>query len=259
MAGTTSTESAVGAANLMGIVEEVCGVASMISQEAEEAKEQAKAEARTRAELEPEQDSPVGMRPRGRYARGLVQVYTGDGKGKTTAALGQGLRAVGHGYRVRMVQFMKGTSYTGEVQAVKRLAPDFEIFQFGRDCKYADKMRSGQAVCDGCGQCFVTLGNPEPRDVRYARQAYELAMRTLDEVQADLVILDEISNALYYGLLDADDVAGLIARRPPGVELVLTGRNMPEAILDMADLVTEMRMVKHPFQKGIAARHGIEY
>jgi cob(I)alamin adenosyltransferase len=186
-------------------------------------------------------------------------VYTGHGKGKTTAALGLGLRAVGHGYKVRMIQFMKGTSYTGEVQAVKRLAPDFEIFQFGRDCKYADKMRSGEAVCDGCGQCFVTLGNPEPRDIRYARQAYDLAVRTLDEAQADLVILDEISNALRYELLDAEDVADLIARRPPGVELVLTGRNMPSAILDMADLVTEMRMVKHPFEHGIAARHGIEY
>jgi len=213
----------------------------------------------TEAERQPEQDSSAGARLRGRYAQGLVQVYTGDGKGKTTAALGLGLRAVGHGYKVRMVQFMKGTSYTGEVQAVRRLAPDFEIFQFGRDCKYADKMSSGEAVCDGCGQCFVTLGNPEPRDIRHARQAYDLALRTLDKAQADLVILDEISNALYYGLLDADDVAGLIARRPPGVELVLTGRNMPEAILDMADLVTEMRMVKHPFQKGIAARHGIEY
>ncbi|MGI6130601.1 MAG: cob(I)yrinic acid a,c-diamide adenosyltransferase [Bacillota bacterium] len=211
-------------------------------------------------ELRPEQDSSVSVRRcRGRYGQGLVQVYTGEGKGKTTAALGLGLRAVGHGYRVRMIQFMKGTSYTGEVQAVRRLAPDFQIFQFGRDCKYADKMRLGEAVCDGCGQCFVTLGNPEPRDMRYARQAYDLAVRTLDEAQADLVILDEISNALYYGLLDAEDVANLIERRPPGVELVLTGRNMPPAILDMADLVTEMKMVKHPFESGIAARHGIEY
>ena len=144
-------------------------------------------------------------------------------------------------------------------EAARRLAPDFEIFQFGRDCKYADKMRLGEAVCDGCGQCFVTLGNPEPRDMRYARQAYDLAVRTLDEAQADLVILDEISNALYYGLLDAEDVANLIERRPPGVELVLTGRNMPPAILDMADLVTEMKMVKHPFESGIPARRGIEY
>lgn len=223
-----------------------------------EAREPAKEKAP--AGLELEQDSPVRLHGcRGRYAQGLVQVYTGDGKGKTTAALGLGLRAVGHGYRVRMIQFMKGTSYTGEVQAVRRLAPDFEIFQFGRDCKYADKMRSGEAVCDGCGQCFVTLGNPEPRDIRYARQAYDLAVLTLTEVAADLVILDEISNALYYGLLQVEDVANLIARRPPGVELVLTGRNMPEAILDAADLVTEMRMVRHPFESGIGARHGIEY
>ena len=230
---------------LMRIVRGVYRVASTISGE---------------GELRSEPDSSVSARRcRGRYAHGLVQVYTGDGKGKTTAALGLGLRAVGHGYKVRMIQFMKGTSYTGEVRAVRRLAPEFEIFQFGRDCKYADKMRSGEAVCDGCGQCFVTLGKPEPRDIRYAREAYDLAVRTLDESQADLVILDEISNALHYQLLDLEDAASLIARRPPGVELVLTGRNMPAAILDMADLVTEMRMVKHPFESGIAARHGIEY
>jgi len=230
---------------LMRIVKGVYRVASTISGE---------------GELRSEPDSSVSARRcRGRYAHGLVQVYTGHGKGKTTAALGLGLRAVGHGYKVRMIQFMKGTSYTGEVQAARRLAPDFEIFQFGRDCKYAERMRSGEAVCDGCGQCFVTLGNPELRDIRYARQAYDLAVRTLDEAQADLVILDEISNALYYELLDAEDAANLIARRPPGVELVLTGRNMPPAILDMADLVTEMRMVKHPFESGIPARRGIEY
>ena len=230
---------------LMRIVRGVYRVASTISGE---------------GELRSEPDSSVSARRcRGRYAHGLVQVYTGHGKGKTTAALGLGLRAVGHGYKVRMIQFMKGTSYTGEVQAARRLAPDFEIFQFGRDCKYAERMRSGEAVCDGCGQCFVTLGNPELRDIRYARQAYDLAVRTLDEAQADLVILDEISNALYYELLDAEDAANLIARRPPGVELVLTGRNMPPAILDMADLVTEMRMVKHPFESGIPARRGIEY
>ncbi len=233
-------------------------MASMISSETRRAGDEAEATAQD--ELRPEQDSSVSVRRcRGRYAQGLVQVYTGDGKGKTTAALGLGLRAVGHGYKVRMIQFMKGTSYTGEVQAVRRLGPDFEIFQFGRDCKYADKIRSGEAVCDGCGQCFVALGNPEPRDIRYAKEAYDLAARTLDEPQADLVILDEISNALYYELLDVEDVASLIARRPSGVELVLTGRNMPAAILEMADLVTEMRMVRHPFESGIAARHGIEY
>lgn len=213
----------------------------------------------TGTQAEARRERPRGARTRGRYERGLVQVYTGDGKGKTTASLGLGLRAVGHGFKVRMIQFMKGTSYTGELSAIRRLGPDFEIFQFGRECKQADMIRTGEAVCDGCGQCFIRRGNPEPRDIRYAKQAYDLAVRTLDEVAADLVILDEISNALYYELLTVDDAAGLIARRPPGVELVLTGRNMPAPILDLADLVTEMRMVKHPFEAGIAARRGIEY
>jgi cob(I)alamin adenosyltransferase len=195
----------------------------------------------------------------GRIPDALVQVYTGDGKGKTTAALGLGMRACGHGYRVRMIQFMKGMSYTGEVQAVRRLAPDFEIFQFGRDCRSAEKRRTGEAVCDGCGECFVRMGDPEPRDIEYARQGYEFAAATLDERAADLVILDEISNAVNFGLMSVDDAVSLVARRPSGVELVLTGRDMPAALIEMADLVTEMKMVKHPYQRGILARHGIEY
>jgi cob(I)alamin adenosyltransferase len=195
----------------------------------------------------------------GRIPDALVQVYTGDGKGKTTASLGLGMRACGHGYRVRMIQFMKGMSHIGEVQAVRRLAPDFEIFQFGRDCRLAEKRRTGEAVCDGCGECFVRMGDPEPRDIEYARQGYEFAAATLDERAADLVILDEISNAVNFGLMSVDDAVSLVARRPSGVELVLTGRDMPAALIEMADLVTEMKMVKHPYQRGILARHGIEY
>lgn len=196
---------------------------------------------------------------RGRIPGALVQVYTGDGKGKTTAALGLGMRACGHGYKVRMIQFMKGMSYTGELKAVRRLAPDFEIFQFGRDCRLAEERGQGEAVCDGCGECFVRMGDPEPRDIEYARQGYELAAETLDEGAADLVILDEISNAVNFGLISVDDAVSLVARRPIGVELVLTGRDMPTALVEMADLVTEMKMVKHPYQRGILARHGIEY
>lgn len=195
----------------------------------------------------------------GRFKQALIQVYTGDGKGKTTAALGLGLRACGHGYRVRMIQFMKGTSYTGEIDAVRRLGGGFEIFQFGRDCKYAERLAKGEFDCDGCGECFVIPGRPEPRDIAMAEQAYELARRTLEGAEADLVILDEIANAYFFGLISEERCAALAALRPQGVELVLTGRNMPPSLIDMADLVTEMKMIKHPFEKGIAARHGIEY
>lgn len=195
----------------------------------------------------------------GRIPNALVQAYTGDGKGKTTAALGLAMRALGHGYKVRMIQFMKGTSFTGELEAAKAFAPNLEIFQFGRDCKYSDKIRSGEAVCEGCGDCFVRMGDPEPCDIEYARQAYELAGATLDEKAADLVILDEIANAVNFGLLSVEDAVSLVERRPDGVELVLTGRDMPKTLIDMADLVTEMKMVKHPYMRGISARHGIEY
>jgi len=201
----------------------------------------------------------VMLSDRGRFKLGLVQVYTGNGKGKTTAALGLGMRAFGHGYRVRMVQFMKGTSYTGEIAAAKRLGKGFEIFQFGRDCKYPQAMGSGEFDCNGCGECFVIPGKPEPRDIAYAEEAYALSKRTLERVEADLVILDEIANAVYFGLLPAERCADLVELKPDGVELVLTGRNMPDLLVQMADLVTEMKMIRHPFETGIPARHGIEY
>ncbi|MEA4884325.1 MAG: cob(I)yrinic acid a,c-diamide adenosyltransferase [Clostridia bacterium] len=195
----------------------------------------------------------------GAFPNALIQVYTGDGKGKTTAAIGLGMRAFGHGYKVRMIQFMKGTGYTGEIQTARRLGPGFEIFQFGRGCKRSEAMRTGELTCDGCGECFIRKGRSAQLDIELARQAYDLAAQTLDEASADLVILDEIANAVVFGLFSVEDAVALIERRPRGVELVLTGRNMPQPLIDIADLVTEMRMVKHPFEQGIPARHGIEY
>jgi cob(I)alamin adenosyltransferase len=195
----------------------------------------------------------------GRIKDALVQIYTGAGKGKTTAALGLAMRAIGHGYRVRMIQFMKGTTYTGELRAAERLGPGLEIYQFGRDCQYSEEMAAGTAQCTGCGDCFVRRGEVTQADIELAAEAYVLALRTLKRVEADIVILDEISNALEYELLSVGDVVKLVGERPPGVELVLTGRNMPPELIQVADLVTEMHMVKHPFEKGIPARRGIEY
>lgn len=207
-------------------------------------------------QMHPEQQAGI---PRGRFKKGLIQIYTGDGKGKTTAALGLGLRAFGHGYRVRVIQFMKGTSYTGELAAIRSLGPGYEIFQFGRDCKFAESMAKGEFDCNGCGECFVVPGKAEPCDITMAEEAYDLSRRTLELAEADLVVLDEIANAVRFGLITAGRCEELAKCKPEGVELVLTGRNMPQSLIDMADLVTEMRMLKHPFEKGIVARHGIEY
>ncbi len=171
--------------------------------------------------------------------RGLIQVYTGNGKGKTTAALGQGLRAVGHGMRVVVVQFMKGSPSYGELTASSFL-PGFKIFQVGR-------------------HEFVDKQNPDPVDVAMAQDGYRLAQRILLAGECDMLILDEINVALDFGLLDWHQVKELVGLKPPQLDLVLTGRYAPPALLEMADLVTEMVEVKHHYQAGVQARAGIEF
>jgi cob(I)alamin adenosyltransferase len=170
--------------------------------------------------------------------RGLVQVYTGNGKGKTTAALGLGLRAAGHGLKVHMIQFMKGGGPYGEHTAAERLAPWLRISP------------TGQAG-------WVKKGAPDPEDRREAERALELARQALAE-NYDLVILDEANGAVDFGLVSVEELLALIAMKPAAVELVLTGRNAHERILEAADLVSEMREVKHYYRQGIGFRAGIE-
>ncbi|MEI8355100.1 MAG: cob(I)yrinic acid a,c-diamide adenosyltransferase [Deltaproteobacteria bacterium] len=171
--------------------------------------------------------------------KGLVQVYTGNGKGKTTAALGLALRAVGRDLQVCMLQFLKGGGPYGEQMAARKLAPNFTILQTG--------------TSDWCRR-----DNAAGVDRLLAREALSLAEKTLTEARYDLVILDEINNAVHYGLISVDDVLHLIAIKPDQVELVLTGRNADEKIITAADLVTEMREVKHYYKSGVTARIGIE-
>lgn len=171
--------------------------------------------------------------------KGQVQVYTGNGKGKTTAALGLALRAVGRGLRVCMVQFIKGGGEYGEHLAAERLAPLLTIHQTGRDCWiFKDKL--------------------DPEDIRIARETLELARRALTGGQYDLVILDEINGAAWFGLIGVEDIQELIAARPERTELVLTGRSADPRVIEAADLVTEMVEVKHYYQAGVQARIGIE-
>lgn len=170
--------------------------------------------------------------------RGYVQIYTGNSKGKTTAALGLALRAVGRGLRVCMIQFMKGGGPYGEHLAARRLSPDLEIIPTGR---------SG----------WVNRESPDPEDVTLAQDALRLARQKLEEGY-DLLILDEICGAIDFGLLSLDDLIPLIDSKPEGVELVLTGRNAHPALIERADLVTEMREVKHYYKAGVPARIGIE-
>ncbi len=168
----------------------------------------------------------------------MVQVYTGRGKGKTTAALGLGLRAAGHGFEVYMIQFMKGQINYGELEAVKHI-PNFTIRQFGRPD-------------------FVDKANPDPVDIKLAREALDHARDIINEGKVDFLILDEVNVALDFRLVTDQEVLALIKSRPPQMELILTGRYAPPAILEIADLVSEVKEIKHPYQKGIAARKGVE-
>jgi cob(I)alamin adenosyltransferase len=176
---------------------------------------------------------------RARLEKGLVQVYTGDGKGKTSAAFGLALRAVGRGLKVCVVQFIKGGFDYGELYAVKHL-PGLELKAFGQ------------------GK-FVTQMPPSERDVELAREAFGFAKGVVEGGGYDVVVLDEINVALHLGLLEVKEVVQLIKRKPKHVELVLTGRYAPQEIIENADLVTEMKEIKHPFRKGVKPRKGIEY
>ena len=169
---------------------------------------------------------------------GLVHVYTGNGKGKTTAALGLALRAAGQGLRVCMVQFMKGKTNYGELRAAKKVG--IVIRQFGRPD-------------------FVDKRNPDPRDISGAQQALSFAYGIMKSKGCDLLILDELNVALDFKLVGLKQVLTLLAEKPEGLELVIMGRYAPRALLRRADLVTEMKEVKHYYAKGVVARKGIEY
>lgn len=172
---------------------------------------------------------------------GLVQVYTGNGKGKTTAALGLAVRASGHGYRVCFLQFMKGNRKCGEHLLVQKAAQDTPLFDI---------------VCPNERSYFRQ--SPEER-LAWAKDTFDMAQQLASKGEYDLIILDEIITAVSRGLLTLQQVLTLIKEKPPTLELVLTGRSAPKEIIEVADLVTEMAAVKHPFKKGIKARKGIEY
>jgi cob(I)alamin adenosyltransferase len=174
-----------------------------------------------------------------RLERGLVQVYTGNGKGKTSAAFGLALRAIGRGFRVYVIQFIKGGFDYGELHIMDKL-PNLTLKAFGR------------------GK-FVTTKPPEKEDVELAEEALQLAKEVVQNGKYDIVILDEINVALDLKLIKLEEVLKLLKSKPRNVELVLTGRNVPDEVVEAADLVTEMKEVKHPFNKGFQARKGIEY
>jgi cob(I)alamin adenosyltransferase len=169
---------------------------------------------------------------------GLVQVYTGDGKGKTTAALGLALRAAGHGMNVYMIQFMKGDIHYGELKAQENI-PNLKIVQFGKPT-------------------FVNKADPAIEDIELAQLGLDHAKVIIEEGEYDIVILDELNVAIDFKLVEIEDVINIISSKPRHLEIIITGRNAKKEIIDLADLVTNMRKIKHYFDSGVGARRGFE-
>ncbi|HSB56588.1 MAG TPA: cob(I)yrinic acid a,c-diamide adenosyltransferase [Nitrosopumilaceae archaeon] len=173
---------------------------------------------------------------------GLVIVYTGKGKGKTTAALGMALRAVGYNYRICMIQFIKGSWHYGEMTSSKRLEPEFELTAVGKG--------------------FVGIiddKSPHEEHEKVALHALQLSKEKIGSEKYDIIILDEINYAINLGLIKIDDVLDLIKNKPQKLNLVLTGNYAKKKIIEIADLVTEMKEIKHPFKVGIKAKKGIDF
>jgi len=173
--------------------------------------------------------------------RGLILINTGAGKGKTTAALGTAMRAAGNGMRVLVLQFLKGSWHYGELDAAETLGPNFTMKQMGRG--------------------FVKVGGAEtdPEDIRMVEEAWREASDAIMSGEYDMVVLDEINYAIGYGMIDAEKVADTLRRKPEMVHVILTGRNAHPSLVELADTVTEMRQVKHAYEKGVTAQRGIEY
>ncbi len=170
---------------------------------------------------------------------GLVQIYTGNGKGKSTAAFGLALRACGNDFKTVIIQFMKQGKDYCEIKALSYL-PNLQVYSYGTEK-------------------FVKKGQPDQENLALAAQALAKAQEIIAQNDADLLILDELNNALYFDLITLNQALSLISIKPPQMEIVLTGRNAPQQLIDIADLVTEMKEIKHPYQQGIQARKGIEY
>ncbi len=170
---------------------------------------------------------------------GWVHLYTGDGEGKSTAALGLALRAIGHGKKVIVIEFMKGRKDIGEFKVQNKLKPYYEIYQFGR-------------------KEFVDLKNPDVIDIDLARKGLNFAKQMLKK-KPFLLILEEINLAVHIGLLRIEDVLQFLKEVPKETNVILTGRKAPRELIQVADLVTEMKEIKHPYYQGVEGRKGIDY
>jgi cob(I)alamin adenosyltransferase len=171
--------------------------------------------------------------------KGLLVVFTGNGKGKTTAALGCALRALGHGCKVCMIQFVKGAWKSGELNAVKRFEDLMKVYTLGKGFMFSEE--------------------EVQQNIESAREAWQFAKKIIGSSEYDIVILDELTYLMYYKIIDKQDVMSAILHRPPELHLIVTGRHASDEIVEAADLVTEMKEIKHPLNNGIKCQKGIEF
>ena len=174
--------------------------------------------------------------------KGYIQIYTGNGKGKTTAALGMALRAIGYDHKVCMLQFIKGSWHYGEMDSSKKLEPNFELIAVGKG--------------------FVGIlddNSPREEHEKYAAEAVSICREKIFSKKYDVIILDQVNYAITLGLIDVQEIIKIIKEKPSDLDLVLTGRDVKEEIVELADLVTEMKEIKHPFKSGIKAKKGIDF
>ena len=174
--------------------------------------------------------------------KGLVIVYTGNGKGKTTAALGMALRAIGYDHKVCMLQFIKGSWHYGEMDSSKKLEPNFELIAVGKGFVG-----------------ILDVNSPREEHEKYAAEAVRICREKIFSEKYDVIILDEVNYAITLGLIDVQEIIKIIKEKPSELDLVLTGRDVKEEIVELADLVTEMKEIKHPFKSGIKAKKGIDF
>ncbi|MFO8015969.1 MAG: cob(I)yrinic acid a,c-diamide adenosyltransferase [Candidatus Woesearchaeota archaeon] len=203
---------------------------------------------------------------------GMVHVYTGNNKGKTTTSMGIALRAAGQNLKVCIIQFLKGGSYTGEYIAIKNFLPNIKIHQYGKPCIKEQRQLKlngfdsekenfpmhfvrDNIECGDCRHCFLA----DEEEKAMAFEAVEHAKKASSSGEYDIVILDEINNSLQKEIIPPSSVIRMIDNKAPETELILTGRGAPQEIIEKADLVTEMNLVRHYFDKGVPARRGVEY
>ncbi|MCB8814469.1 cob(I)yrinic acid a,c-diamide adenosyltransferase [Desulfosporosinus shakirovi] len=187
----------------------------------------------------------------------MITVYTGQGKGKTTSAIGEAVLAYSEGKRVLMVQFLKGSTYSGELAGLNRLG--IPLIQFGVGCRWSGMIRTGLKHCTGCGECFRQNRNPEIA-VELVQQAISFVAEEIEANIYKVIILDEISHALNRGFLDLNQLRELLSTESSRhLHWILTGREMPVALESLADNWWDLNMLKHPFSKGVKSRRGIEY